>query len=85
MDADERTTLLRIAVKAQALLDRLDTLTTEAFACGGEREEREALRAALAATRTHCEACGGRLTGAEVAASAPQYYTNCETCQTSRF
>lgn len=34
---------------ARALLERLDTITTEEFARGGEREERERLRAALAA------------------------------------
>ena len=47
MESDERKTLLRIALKAQALLDRLDTLTTEEFQRGGEHVEREALRAVL--------------------------------------
>lgn len=47
MEATERTTLLMIALAAQALLDRLETLTTEEFSRGGERKEREALRAAL--------------------------------------
>ena len=85
MDHDERTYLLRIAVKAQALLARLDTITTEAFSCGGEREEREALRQALAAGRVACEVCGVRLTEEEVAASDPRDYVNCESCRTSRF
>jgi len=30
---------------AEALLDRLDTMTTEEFRHGGEREQRESLRA----------------------------------------
>jgi hypothetical protein len=47
MTHEERHFLLKIAIKAQALLDRLDTITTEKFSLGGEREEREALREAL--------------------------------------
>jgi hypothetical protein len=47
MEADERHMLRQIALKARALLDRLDTLTTEEFQRGGEHVEREALRTAL--------------------------------------
>jgi len=50
MDSDERRILLRIAVAAQALLRRLDTITTQEFSAGGEQIEREALRAALLGT-----------------------------------
>lgn len=32
---------------AQALLDRIENMTTEEFSRGGERQEREALRAIL--------------------------------------
>ena len=32
---------------AKATLDKLDNITTEEFSRGGEREEREALRAAV--------------------------------------
>ena len=41
------THLLRIAETAHALLLRLDRITTDQFALGGERTEREALRQAL--------------------------------------
>ena len=37
-----------LASAARALLQKLDDMTTEAFARGGEREERERLRAILA-------------------------------------
>jgi len=50
MDSDERHLLLRIAVAAQALLRRLDMLTTKEFSEGGDTTEREALRAALLGT-----------------------------------
>lgn len=39
---------LDLPTAAQALLERLDHMTTEAFSRGDERTEREALRAALA-------------------------------------
>jgi hypothetical protein len=54
MDVDERTTYLRIALAAQALLTRIDTLTTEEFAQGKDRKEREALRCALAGCTKGC-------------------------------
>lgn len=39
--------------KAQALLNKIDHITTDEFSVGEEREEREALRAAIAkATQT---------------------------------
>ncbi len=38
---------LQLEVAAAALLDRLDNMTTAQFSCGGERAEREALRALL--------------------------------------
>lgn len=44
----ERNDLL---AACEALLDRLDHITTEAFSHGGERTEREALRAAVARAR----------------------------------
>jgi hypothetical protein len=47
MDHDERTYLLKIALAAQALLARLDTLTFDEFCAGAEQPEREALREAL--------------------------------------
>jgi len=50
MDSDERSILLRIALAAQALLGRLDTLTMKEFSEGGDMTEREALRAALLGT-----------------------------------
>lgn len=40
---------------ATALLDRIDGITTDEFERGGERAEREALRAALAALRACAE------------------------------
>lgn len=76
MEHDERTTLLRIALAAQALLDRLDHMTPEAFSRGGERQERDALRQALGRpepcalpTATRCHDCGGPLDDAEQAYS----------------
>jgi hypothetical protein len=39
---------LDLATAAQALLEKLDVMTTEAFSRGEEREERETLRAILA-------------------------------------
>lgn len=58
MDQDERQTLLTIARAAQALLDRLDTVTTQDFSLGGEHQEREALRAALGrAAPCTCNRC----------------------------
>lgn len=36
-----------LVVAARALLERLDHITTEQFRCGGERDERETLRAVL--------------------------------------
>ena len=36
---------------AEAMLQRIDTITSERFAAGGERVEREALRAALDACK----------------------------------
>jgi hypothetical protein len=54
MDTDERTALLRIALAAQTLLARIDTLTTDEFQLSGERVEREALRCALAGCTKNC-------------------------------
>jgi len=54
METDERTALLRIALAAQALLARIDTLTTDEFQLSGERVEREALRCALAGCTKQC-------------------------------
>jgi len=50
MEKDERITLLRIALYAQRLLARLDRMTTKEFSEGGDKTEREALRAALLGT-----------------------------------
>lgn len=58
MDHDERHRRLAIALAAQALLDRLNTLTTDAFQVRGEHKEREALRAALGRTEPClCQRC----------------------------
>lgn len=49
MIPDERAHLLEIALKAHALLDRLDTCTPEELRDGADVREREALREALRA------------------------------------
>jgi len=50
VESDERTYLLRVALAAQTLLGRLDTLTTQECSAGDDKPEREALRTALRGT-----------------------------------
>jgi len=58
MDAHRRRNLVRIAIAAQALLDRIDNLTTDEFSKSGEHKEREALRARLGQREDcTCERC----------------------------
>ena len=49
--------LLAVARASEALLCKLDHITTGEFACGGEREEREKLRHEIEAWHTSRERC----------------------------
>lgn len=51
MKNNDTASLVRVRDAAAALLARIDNLTTDEFQLGGERIEREALRAALGLAR----------------------------------
>lgn len=77
--ATEARNLEALRTAARALIERLDNITTEEFRLGGERQEREALRAAI------LQAEAGALTHYATIRAVPRKANTAEYDKSPRF